>query len=73
MLQEEKIPYLERWSSLHGGKSLSSQVTCLKSTAFMPLSLPSTKQPLPVKRTSIYTQMTFMPTAFVGHKQYINS
>jgi hypothetical protein len=54
---KRKIPYLERRSLVHGGEFPSSQVPCLKSTAFMPLALPSPLHPLPAKRTFIYTQM----------------
>jgi hypothetical protein len=41
---------------LLGGEFPSSQVPCLKSTAFMPPALPSPL--LPAKRTFIYTQKT---------------
>ncbi len=50
MPKEKKIPYLERQSPFHGGEFPSSQVPFLKSTAFMPLTLPSSLHPLPAKK-----------------------
>jgi hypothetical protein len=48
------FPYLEMQSLVHGGESPSSLVPCLKSTAFMPLALPSPWHPLHANRTFIY-------------------
>ncbi len=58
VMLKEKILYLERQSPVHGGEFPSSQIPCLKSTAFMPLALPSPRQPHPAKWTFVYTQTT---------------
>jgi hypothetical protein len=50
LLKRKKISYLERHSPIHGGEFPSSQVPCLKSTAFIPLALPSPPHPLPAKK-----------------------
>jgi hypothetical protein len=68
MLKErEKIPYLERWSPVHGGEYPSSQVPCLKSTAFMPLALLSPCICFPSKDIYLYRDNITMPDASVGH------
>ncbi len=54
----EKYPYLEGRSPVHGGEFPSSQVPCLKSTAFAPLALPSPTAPASRQKTFIYIQTT---------------
>jgi hypothetical protein len=56
--ERKKTPLLEMRSPVQGGEYPSSQVPCLKTTAFKPLALPSPPHPLPTKRTFIYTQTT---------------
>ncbi len=66
--KDEKNPYLERWSLVHGGGFPSSQVPCLESTAFAPLSLPS--PPSPASRQEeicLHTNDINMPATPVGH------
>jgi hypothetical protein len=52
------LTYLERQSFVHGGKSPSSLVPCLKSIAFLPLPSPHSHTCFPTNRTFIYVQTT---------------
>jgi hypothetical protein len=58
IMYKKNIPLLGKVVLAHDGKSPSPLVPCLKSTAFLPLALPSPLYPLPANRTFIYIQTT---------------
>jgi hypothetical protein len=75
VMQKKQIPYLERRSPFHGAEFPSSQVPCLKSTAFMPLTLPSPPHPFPAKKNIyLHKDDINMPAASVehSHNEYVS-
>ncbi len=67
VMLKEKCLYLETRSPVHGEEFPSSQVPCLKSTAFMPLTLtpaPASRQ----KKIHLHIDDIHMPAASVRHR-----